>query len=98
MLGPARKTPGRIEAIERIEAWTRERFGLPHRAAVHVWEIACAIPGCPPVETVVLFVIAEQRYRLKVFKPVDEVEASDLPPAWFRCALAVAEGAECDCC
>src|SRR4029077_11070412 len=98
MLGPARKTPGRIEAIERIEAWTRERFGLPRGAAVHVWEIACAVPGCPPVETGVLFGTGEQRYQLKVFKPMEEVMGDDLPPAWFRNALAVAEGADCDCC
>jgi nitrate reductase delta subunit len=98
MLGPARKTPGRIEAIERIEAWTRERFSLPRGAAVHVWEIACAVPGCPPVETTVLFGIAEQRHQFKVFKPLDEVEDSDLPPAWFENALAVAEGVDCDCC
>lgn len=98
MLSPTRKTPGRIEAIERIESWTRERFGLPRSAAVHVWEIACALPGCPPVETAVLFGIAEQRYQFKVFKSLDEVEASDLPPAWFRGALAVAEGTDSDCC
>jgi hypothetical protein len=98
MLGPARKTPGRIEAIARIEAWTRERFGLPRGAAVHVWEIACAVPGCPPVETAVLFGIAEQRYQLKVFKPLMEVLADDLPPAWFKGALAVAGEFECGCC
>jgi nitrate reductase delta subunit len=97
MLGAARKSPERLEALDRVERWTRERFGLPRVAQVHVWETACAVPGCPPVETAVLFWIAEQRYQLKVFKPLEEVIADDLPPAWFRDALAVAEGA-CDCC
>jgi hypothetical protein len=98
MLGAAKKSPERLEAVERVEAWTRERFGLARGARVHVWEIACAVPGCPPVETAVLFSIVEQRYRFKVFKPLEHVLAEDLPPAWFRGALAVAEGLDCDCC
>ena len=98
MLGPARKTPGRLEAIGRVEAWTRERFGLARGSQVHVWEIACAVPGCPPVETMVLFEMSLQRYQFKVFKPLEEVACDDLPPAWFRGALALAEGVDCDCC
>jgi nitrate reductase delta subunit len=98
MLGPARKTPERLEALDRVEAWTRERFGLAHGSRVHVWEIACAVPGCPPLETAVVFWIGEQRYQLKVFKPLEEVARDDLPPAWFRNALAVADGFEWDCC
>ena len=98
MLGPARKTPERVEALDRVQEWTRERFRLPAGAAIHVWELACAVPGCPPLETVVLFWIAEQRHQFKVFKPLEQVLAEDLPPAWFRAALAAAEGFECDCC
>ena len=98
MLGAARKSPGRLEAVDRVERWTRERFGLARDAQVHVWEIACAVPGCPPVETAVLFSIAERRYQFKVFKPLEKVLAEDLPPAWFRGALAVADGVDCDCC
>jgi len=96
MLGPARKSPERLLALDRVEEWTRERFALPGDAAVHVWEIACAVPGCPPVETVAVFWIAGQRYQLKVFKPLEAVVADDLPPAWFKGALAAA--GDCDCC
>jgi hypothetical protein len=96
MLAPARKTPGRLEAIDRIEAWTRERFRLAPDSQVHVWEIECAVPGCPPVETVVLFRIGDERYRFKAFKPLEQVADGDLPPAWFRGALAVSE--DCECC
>ena len=98
MLGPARKAPGRLEAIERIETWTRERFGLAPGVQVHVWEIACAVPGCPPVETMVHFEMSLHRYQFKVFKPLENVSDLDLPPGWFLGALAVAEGADCDCC
>jgi nitrate reductase delta subunit len=98
MLGPARKSPDRLLAVDRVEEWTRERFALPGDVAVHVWEIACAVPGCPPVETAVLFWIAEQRYQFKVFKPMETVVCDDLPPAWFKGALAVASELDCDCC
>ncbi len=98
MLRQAARTPERLEAVERVEEWTRERFGLPRDSGVHVWEISCAVPGCPPVETVIVFLIAEQRHQFKVFKPMKEVARDDLPPAWFKGALAVAEGFECDCC
>jgi|SRR5882672_3235590 len=98
MLGPARKTPERLEALDRVLEWTRERFGLARDAQIHVWEIACAVPGCPPVETVAVFWIAEQRCQFRVFKPVQEVALDDLPPAWFKSALAVLEGFDCDCC
>ena len=98
MLGPARKSPDRLLAVDRVEEWTRERFALPGDVAVHVWEIACAVPGCPPVETAVLFWIAEQRYQFKVFTPMETVVCDDLPPAWFKGALAVAGELDCDCC
>ena len=98
MLGPARKTRERLLALDRVQEWTRERFGLARGAHIHVWEIACAVPGSPPVETAVLFWIADQRYQFKVFKPLDEIVCGDLPPPWFRNALAVADGFDCDCC
>ena len=97
MLGAAKK-PERLEAIARVEGWTRERFGLSRDAQVHVWEIACVVPGCPPVETAVHFWIGEQRYQLKVFKSLEDVAETDLPPSWFRNALAVANGMDCECC
>jgi len=61
-------------------------------------EIACAVPGCPPLETVVGFSIAEQRHQFRVFKPLEQVGSDDLPPAWFKGALAVAGELDCDCC
>jgi len=98
MLGPARKNPERLQAIERVTEWTRARFGLPKEAAISVAEVACSLPGCGPLETVVMFWIAEQRYQFKLFKPVAEVVVDDLPFAWLKDALAVQEGAGWDCC
>ena len=98
MLGLAKKTPERRQAVERVEEWTRERFKLQKEAAVSVSEVACSLPGCAPLETVVMFWIAEQRYQFKLFKPVAEVVVDDLPYAWLMDALAVQVGAGWDCC
>jgi hypothetical protein len=98
MFGSAQKSPERLEVIERVTEWTRERFRLPKEAVISVSEIACPLPGCPPLETVVAFWIAERRYQFKLFKPVEEVICDDLPFAWLRDALAVPQGLDCDCC
>ncbi len=90
MFASVRKNPERLQAIEKVTEWTRARFGLPKEAAISVAEVACALPGCAPLETVVMFWVAEQRYQ--------EVVADDLPYAWLRDALAVQDGAGWDCC
>ncbi len=78
---------------------TRERFKLPEEAAIVVSEIACSLPGCPPLETVVAFwTLDGARHRFKIFKPVTEVIEEDLPYAWLKPALIVPEGFEDDCC
>ena len=97
--GFARKGPGHAEALERVRAWTRARFGLPVDDVILVSELACALPGCPPLETVVAFwTDTDKRHHFKIFKPVAEVVADDLPPAWLKHALAVPEGGDCECC
>jgi hypothetical protein len=93
-----KKSPAYHEALARVRAWTRERFTLAADAAILVSEIACGLPGCPPLETVVVFWIGETRHHFKFFKPVREVVLDDFPPAWLRTTLAVGDGFECDCC
>ena len=99
MLKPFRKTPDEVQALDRIESWTRQRFDLSHDAVVVVSEIACAQAGCPPLETVVAFwAEGGERRQFKLFKPVAEVVVEDLPPAWMKNALLAMEGFECSCC
>jgi nitrate reductase delta subunit len=99
MLNAFRKSDAHREALRRIKAWTRERFRLPEDTAVLVTEIACAVPGCPPLETVVAFwTEGEQRRHFKVFKPAAEVTEEDLPPSWMRDRLVEAEVFGCPCC
>jgi nitrate reductase delta subunit len=82
-----------------VREWTRERFGLPEDAAIMVAEISCAVPGCPPLETVIAFWTEnDKRHHFKVFKPVGDVVEDDLPPAWLKDALVDIEGIGCECC
>jgi nitrate reductase delta subunit len=93
------KNAVRIEALGRVKEWTRGRFTLPATATILVSEMACALPGCPPLETHVLFLTpGGRRHHFKVFKPVTEVVADDLPYAWLKDALVLPDGAGCDCC
>jgi nitrate reductase delta subunit len=98
MFGSVKKSPERLQVIERVTQWTRKRFSLPQEAAISVAEVACTLPGCAPLETVVMFWIAEQRYQFKLFKPVQEVVVGDLPYTWLKDALAVQEGGGWECC
>jgi hypothetical protein len=96
--GFAKKSPEHLAALERVREWTRERFALADDTAILVVEVACPLPGCPPLETVVAFWSDEKRHHFKVFKPVAEVVPDDLPVAWLKSALVVPDGADCECC
>src|ERR1700720_4718101 len=86
-------------AAERIKHWTRERFELAAETAIMVSELACGLPGCPPLETVVAFWTGEgTRHHFKVFKPLVEVVEDDLPPRWMKNALIAVEGEGLSCC
>ena len=81
-----------------MRGWTRARFTLADDETVMVSEIACAVPGCPPIETHVVFWTAPGRHHFKIFKPLAEVVEDDLPPAFMKNALVALEGVDCDCC
>ena len=95
----SRKSPERQEAVERVGAWTHARFALAETATVLVAELACGLPGCPPLETVVAFWTEDaKRHQFKIFKPVRDVVSDDLPFAWLKDSLFTPEGFGCDCC
>jgi hypothetical protein len=98
-IGFVRRDAAYSEALDRVRDWTRAHFALADDVTILVSEIACAVPGCPPLETVVAFwTAADRRHHFKVFKPVAEVVRDDLPPAWLKDALVVPPGGDCDCC
>jgi nitrate reductase molybdenum cofactor assembly chaperone NarJ/NarW len=98
MLGFIRKRSDDGPALDCVRKWTRARFHLTDDETVMVSEIACAVPGCPPVETHVVFWTGAGRHHFKVFKPLADVIEDDLPPAFMKNALVWAEGLEWSCC
>ena len=97
--GTSRKGPARLAAVERLKDWTRSRFALGDGDTIVVTEIQPTPPGFPPLATVVAFwTSGGVRHHYQVFKPVEEVVVEDVPPAWLKDSLALAEGIECACC
>lgn len=85
--------------MDRVKAMTRERLDLDDDIPVLVAQVACASPGCPPLETIVTFWTGENlRHQFKVFKPVSQVTDDDLPYRWMKPTLVALEGYGCDCC
>jgi nitrate reductase delta subunit len=98
MLAFTKRSSEHVAALGRVRECVRTRFQLGEDAAILVAEIACAIPGCPPNETVIAFWSDGRRHHFKVFKPMAEVTNDDLPPAWLKPVLALADDFECGCC
>jgi hypothetical protein len=92
------RTSAESSALDRVRDWTRARFKLADLETVMVSQIACGVPGCPPVETHVVFWTDAGRHHFKIFKPLAQVSEDDLPPAFMKNALVALEGFECDCC
>jgi len=86
-----------VEALERVEAMVRARFGLDATALVLVSDDPTDLPDGPPRATTILFWTArDARFRLRVFRPAEQVTTDDLPPRWCRGALA--DTGDADCC
>ena len=97
--GAARNGPAHLDAVENLKDWTRARFALTGEETVLVSEIASALPGFPPLETLVAFwTVDGTRHHFRVFKPVEGVVEDDMPPAWLKDSLALSEGVDCACC
>lgn len=98
MLKTASRNTEQITAVRQIKAWTRERFALSDDVPVMVSEVACGLPGCPPLETIVTFWTApETRHAFKAFKPAGEVTLDDLPPRWMKNAI-ISYSDDLSCC
>ena len=98
-LGLAKKGADHLQALDRVTEQTRKRFKLGQHAVVLVAELACSLPGCPPLDTVVVFWTPEGvRHRFKIFKRVVQVTEEDLPYDWLMRSLAAPEGFDGDCC
>jgi hypothetical protein len=83
-------------AVARAKAWTRQGFALGADRMIFIAAVACGLPGCPPVESVIaLWMAPDRRYGFKVFKPIEAVVGNDLPPSWMKDAIIADEPADC---
>ncbi|SRR5271168_380678 len=81
-----------------IRDWARRRFALEGNQTVMVSEVACTVPGCPPIETHIVFWSTLGRHHCKIFKTIADVTEDDLPPAFMKNALVALDGLDCACC
>ena len=77
-VGLTKKSPGLSAEQERVRTWAREHFNLGDDETIMVSEAPCSDPGCPPVETHVVFWNQVGRHQFKIFKPLAEVAPDDL--------------------
>jgi hypothetical protein len=85
-----------LEDISRVESMIRDRFKIPHSEIILVSEDPGLKPGFPRKETNAVFWKQDTRYRLKVFSPITDVKADDLPLTWLLPSLE--DTGELDCC
>src|SRR5438874_12785486 len=99
MLRSFDKRPEHLQALDRVREWTRARFKLAQDAPILVSEVACGLPGCPPLVTVAVFWLdGDTRNLLKVFTRVEEVVPNDLPPIWLQHPTIPVDVEALECC
>ncbi|MCC2098954.1 MAG: hypothetical protein KDJ29_18835 [Hyphomicrobiales bacterium] len=86
--------------VRKVKDWVRQRYSLQDDETCMVSEVACQLPGCPPVETVIAFWTegGDKRHHYKIFKPLADVTEDDLPPYWMKQAMVVDTDFYCSCC
>ena len=98
MQGFLKRDPAHSRALAQVRDMVCEAMRLSQEDTISVAEVACGLPGCPPLETVIVFWSEGRRHHIKVFKPVAQVGAQDLPPWWLKPMYAVDEDFVCECC
>jgi hypothetical protein len=87
LLGLGRRRPDPEGATRRVKAWAEA--ALPEGTAVSVSELACAEPGCPPVETVILVMAPGRPTRpVRLHRPAAGLREGDVLAALAGLLLA----------
>ena len=85
--------------LVRVEGAVRAQFRLGENVPIQVHEMDATERGFPPRETRITFWTGnDSEHRYRVFKPVGQVTAADLPPWWMKDALILDVFPFCDCC
>lgn len=68
-----------LATVGRIKEWIRAALSLPAETTLSISELACAEPGCPPRETVILVMPAGRRaMKYAVHKALADVVEDDI--------------------
>jgi G3E family GTPase len=60
--------------LDQIRYWMRQNFGFPAQAPIIVKEVPCVKPGCPPVETAIIAILANEPPRhFKIQRTINEI-------------------------
>jgi len=67
-------------ALKNIKSWVQDVLSENGvSATVLVNELACSIPGCEPVETVVgIFASGKKSVQFKLLKPAESISSDDI--------------------
>ena len=79
-----RRSPGIVSKAREIKLWTRELLALPDDAIVSVNELSCALPDCPPKETIVLVMHDGDTRQVSLHTALADVTKELLAPALTR--------------
>ncbi len=73
------RSAAQVASAAALKTRLVEAFALGPEDALAVNEIACADPGCPDLETIVLVMrVGEPTRALKIRRPIQAVEPMDL--------------------
>jgi hypothetical protein len=75
----------------RIKAWAVARFGEGDEAWM-VSETACAVPGQPPLQTVIALLHPAASIAFRIARPMAEITAGDIAGLGEAAASLAAEG------
>jgi hypothetical protein len=72
----AKSSPARVLEVKQ---WVRDHFYLSDDVTVMVTELQCSEPGCPPLETVIAIMGAENsKIQYKLHKSLAEITRADV--------------------
>jgi hypothetical protein len=67
-----------VSKARSVKQWTREALAFGDDTVVSVNEVACALPECPPKETIILVMGTERQTRqVSTHKPLIELDFID---------------------
>lgn len=78
----ARGTSSIITKARTIKQWARQLLSIPDDAVVSVNEISCALPDCPPKETVILVMCDGSTIQASIHKAMADVTEQDVSEAF----------------